>query len=49
MMAVTAALSSGVLTVTGSDGADTVNFKQTSDKISIAGVSGSWSASARPC
>ena len=44
MMAVTAALSSGVLTVTGSDGADTVNFKQTSGKISIADVSGSWSA-----
>jgi hypothetical protein len=46
LMAVTAGLSSsGVLTVTGSDGADTVNFKQTSDKISIGGLSGSWTAS----
>lgn len=44
MMAVSAGLSGGVLTVNSNDAADAVNFKQTSGKISINGVSGSWSA-----
>ena len=45
MMAVTAGLSGGVLTVTGNSAADTVNFRQTAGVISIAGLGGAWNAS----
>lgn len=45
MMAISATLSSGVLTVNGSDSAETINFKQSSDKISVSGVSGTFSSS----
>ncbi len=41
---ITASLSSGVLTVNGNDSDNAINFKQTSGKISIVGVSGSWAA-----
>jgi hypothetical protein len=43
---VTASLNSaGVLSVVGTNSADNITFRQTSGKISIVGVSGSWSAS----
>jgi hypothetical protein len=45
MMAVTGSLKSGVLTIKGTKGADTVNFVQTAGVISVAGVkNGSWAA-----
>ena len=34
-----------MLTITGTNGNDNISFKQSSGKISIVGVSGSWSAS----
>jgi SdrD B-like domain len=40
---VTAALTSGVLHVSGTDAADNIAFRQVNGKISIVGVSGSWS------
>ncbi len=42
---VVGSLKSGVLTVTGTNGNDSISFKQSSGKISILGVSGSWSVS----
>jgi phage gp45-like len=44
MMAVTAGLSGGVLTVNSNDAADAINFKQVGNTISINGVIGSWGA-----
>jgi hypothetical protein len=45
MTGVTAALSStGVLNVTGTASADQINFRQSSNVISISGVNGSWTA-----
>jgi hypothetical protein len=41
---VIASLQSGVLTVTGTNDGDQLLFKQSSSKISISGVSGSWAA-----
>ena len=41
---VVVSLSSGVLTVTATDGNDNLLFQQSGGKISIVGVSGSWSA-----
>jgi hypothetical protein len=41
---VLASLSSGVLNLTGTNLADSIAIRQGSKKISIAGVSGSWSA-----
>lgn len=42
--AITASLNAGVLTVTGTTGNDQINFLQTSGRISVANVAGSWSA-----
>ena len=36
----------GVLTVTGTDAADQINFRQISNSISISGVGGTWTAAA---
>lgn len=47
MMAVTAAFKSrtGALTITSNDASDAINFRQYGTTISVAGVTGSWSAS----
>ena len=45
MMALTAGLSGGVLSVSGTSAADTVNFRQTAGVISIVGVNSTWNAS----
>lgn len=42
--AVTASFNAGVLTVTGTAGNDQINFLQTSNRISVAGIAGSWAA-----
>ncbi|BBO30422.1 C2 family cysteine protease [Lacipirellula parvula] len=42
--AITAGFNAGVLTVTGTAGNDTINFRQTGGRISVANVSGSWAA-----
>lgn len=44
MMAVTGSLKAGVLNVTGTKKADTINFVQNAGTITISGVNGSWSA-----
>jgi calpain family cysteine protease/putative extracellular protein len=44
MMALTATLTGGVLTIDGTRNANTVNFRQNDGTITVAGVKGSWSA-----
>ncbi len=44
MMAITAGLNAGVLTINGSNVQDFINVQRSNDTISILGVSGSWAA-----
>ena len=45
VMAVTASLSGGVLTVTGTDGADDIQFLQGNGLIGVVGIYAAWNAS----